>query len=115
MVTVMVLLEAIYITLIQKLNKSVKKIDRTTFELTYVINGKLYRMRVRPKRGPSPVMQISNEEQIDVTDQVLPYMGPSYDWHKNTFSPNCFGHQTLVFEFSDGSETTFEEKSTVSL
>jgi hypothetical protein len=115
MLALMVFSEAIYITLVQKLNKSVKKIDRHTFEITYVINGKLYKMRVKPKRGPSPVLQISNEEQSDVTDQVLPYMGPSYDWHGNTFSPDCFGHQTLVFEFADGSEITFEQKSTVSL
>jgi hypothetical protein len=113
--TMCLIAEALYISLIQRLNKSVKRIDNKTFEITYFVGGRLYKMRVTPKRGPSPVMQISNENQEDVTDQILPYMGPSYNWHNNTFSPACFGHQTLVFEFMDGTETAFEEKNVVDL
>jgi hypothetical protein len=111
-VTICMLVEALYVSLIQMLNKSVKRIDGNTFEVSYVVSGKLYRMIVKPKRGPSPVIQISNENQEDVTDQVLPFMGPTYNWHGNTtFSPNFFNYQSLIFEFADGSEKVFHQKA----
>ena len=101
-------MHTLYIAFLQYTNSSVRKLDRKTYELTYVINGKMYKMIVIPKRGPAPVLQISNNEEIDVTDQVLPYMGPRYDWHGTRLAPQFFGHQSLTFELGDGTEHTYE-------
>jgi len=39
--------------MIQYLTSNVNKIDKNIYEITYVINGKMYKMRVKTKRGPS--------------------------------------------------------------
>ena len=100
--------QAIYISFIQYMNNSVKHIDNKTTELTYVINGKMYKMIITRKRGPSPILQISNNLQNDVTDQILQYMGPQYDWHGNRFTPEFFGYSSLTFELGDGTEYTYK-------
>ena len=102
-----IVMYTLYIAFLQYANKTVRKIDKKNYELTYVINGKLYKMIVTPKFGPSPVLQISNDLENDVTEQVLPYMGPLYDWNGHKFSPQFFGYKSLTFEFSDGTERTY--------
>jgi hypothetical protein len=100
---------ALWISFLQYINTSVKKLDRNIYEMRYVVNGRLYKMVVIPKRGPTPVLQISNDEDIDVTSQILPYMGPQYDWHNNKLTPKFFNYKTLTFQLSDGTEYTVKE------
>ena len=109
--SIKLILEALYLSLIQYLNSSVKKLDRKTYEISYQIEGRTYKMIVIPKRGPPPVLQIINDHDIDITDYVLPYMGAQYDWHGTKLTPRFFGSQTLTFNFIDGSEKTFHEPS----
>lgn len=101
-------MQTLYIAFLQYMNTSVRKLDHKTYELTYVINGRLYKMLVVPKRGPIPVLQISNDLENDVTEYVLPYMGPQYDWHGSRLDPQFFGYNSLTFELSDGTEHTYE-------
>jgi hypothetical protein len=102
--------KASYISFIQYMNNSVRPIEGgKSHELKYVINGKMYKLIVTPTRGPAPIMQISNDNGEDVTDIVLPYMGPQYDWHYREFAPRFFGYKSLTFELADGSERTYED------
>lgn len=103
------IMHTLYIAFLQYMNNSVRKIDRKTYEVTYVINGRMYKMIVTPKLGPIPVLQISNDLENDVTDHVLPYMGPQYDWHGYKLTPKFFGYRSLTFELSDGSEHNYDE------
>jgi hypothetical protein len=66
------ILQALYIIFLQYINKSITRINLTTYEVTYVIDGKMYKMLVTPQRGPAPILLISNEEYEDVTTAVLP-------------------------------------------
>lgn len=103
--------KALYINFLQYMNSTVRMIDYKTYEITYIVSGKIYKMLVTPPRGPTPILQISDDTSNDVTDIVLPYLGPSFDWHGKVFSPDFFGHTSLTFELSDGSERTFEGKN----
>lgn len=114
-VSCQLIIKAIYLSLIQKMNNSVKKLDRNVYEVSYLINGKVYKMVVTPIRGPSPVLQISNDSYIDVTDIVIPYLGPRYDWHNITLSPKFFGYKSLTFELLDGSSKTFSDNDNVTI
>jgi hypothetical protein len=107
-ISLKLIFQAIYISFIQYMNTSVRHIDNKKSELTYVINGRIYKMIITHKRGPSPILQISNNFENDVTNQILPYMGPQYDWHGNTFTPEFFGYSSLTFEFGDGTEYTYQ-------
>lgn len=113
LISAKMVLSAIYISMLQYMNASVRKYDRKVYEISYTLNGRLYKMLVKPKRGPIPILQISDDEQNDVTDFILPYMGPQYDWHGNTYNPKFFGHKSLTFELSDGTEHTYGEDDNV--
>lgn len=113
-VSLKLIFQAIYISFIQYMNSSLRHIDNKTSELTYVINGRIYKMIIIRKRGPSPILQISNNFENDVTEQILPYMGPQYDWHGNTFTPEFFGYSSLTFELGNGTEYTYETNDSLS-
>ena len=103
----------IYVVLIQYMNNSVRRLDNKTYELTYVIKGRMYKMIVTPKRGPIPILLIINDLGEDVTNHVLPYMGPQYDWHGFRFNTQFFGCNSLTFYMGDGTEWTHENKNDI--
>ena len=109
-VSLKLVINACYVSFIQYINNSVKPVKgEKAYELTYVINGRLYKMIVSPTRGPSPIMKIINDLGEDVTAVVIPYMGPQYDWHYREFTPSFFDYKSLTFELADGTERTYEE------
>jgi hypothetical protein len=85
------------------MNNTVVKIGRNKFEVTYLISGKVYTMVVIPVRGPSPVLQVINDSEEDVTDKVLPYLGPRYDWHGSLLAfSSAFSSDKLAFNLDSG-------------
>ena len=107
------LCQALYISLLQWLNNYLVKQDKNSYLLTYTINGKVYKNLIKVKRGPSPVIQISTENMEDVTNLVLSYLGPSYNWHGNEYTPNLLGYKTLVFECANGDEKIYNDDDTL--
>jgi len=99
--------QAIYLSFIQYLSNTVRKIDKNMYEVEYLIGGKLYKMIVIPKKGPNPILQVRNEDDTDITDFIIPYYGPNYDWHNIQVFPQLFGCKEMTFELSDGSEKVF--------
>lgn len=93
----------------QLFNGNVKKLDSKTFEISYVIHGHLYKMIAVPKRGPNNYVLITNEDGVDVSDTIVPYMGPRYDFHRHPFTPRFFGYKSLVFHSVNGDESNFDE------
>lgn len=104
MVSLKLIFQAIWISFIQSTNKTVKKLNKNKYELTYLVEGKIYKLVVNVTRGPSPVLQIINDTNDDVTSQVMPYLGPNYNWHNTSFTPEFFGFESLTFELADGNE-----------
>jgi hypothetical protein len=72
-------------------------------------------MIVIPKKGPSPIIQVLNQDDIDITDYVMPYYGPNYDWHSINFIPQFFRCKEMVFEMDDGTEKIFGELDYINL
>lgn len=94
---------------VQWANTSVKHIDNKNISISYVINGQLYTMIVRPARGPPTVLLVTDEKGEDVSDIILPYMGPTRDWHKRSFTPDFWGKERLVFEMANGCAKEIEK------
>jgi hypothetical protein len=110
-----IICHSLYLSFLQYMNNSVKKIDRKTYEISYIINGKIYKMIVIPDRGPCPVLQVTDEKHNDITDIILPYLGPSNNWHTRKFCPNFFKRKSLTLELSNGEEKTFNEQDYILL
>lgn len=101
--------QMIYISILQYLNSTVRMIDNSTYEVTYVINSRMYKMIVKPVKGPRLILQVRDDSDCDITDVVLQYIGPKYDWHGTAVDPSFFNNSSfLTFELADGtSETLF--------
>ena len=103
------LLQSFYQNLVQYLDNSLKKIGKNKYELKYVINGKLYKKIIIPERGPLPIISITNENDDDITEHILPYIGPNNNFHNENFSPNFFGYKKLLFEMCNGNIKIFKD------
>lgn len=113
--TASIIFQASYITLIQKFRKNVRKLDQNKYEISYVIAGRLYKLIVCPKRGPLPMISVKNENGIDVTDNILQYLGPNYDWHKILITPEQLGYKSLTFEYPNETSIFFPEKTILNI
>lgn len=73
----------------------------------YRINGVEYKMMTKHRKGPCSILVITDQDGVDVTDIVLPYMGPLHNWHGHDFKPQDLGYKRLTFLTSDFVEETF--------
>jgi hypothetical protein len=104
-----------WMNFLQWANNTIDHIDNKTVIVSYVLNGKLYRMVVRPRKGPTNVLLITDEDDEDVSDTVLPFMGPNQDWHYKEFSPSFWNKKSLTFEMSTGLQKTFSENQKIEI
>jgi hypothetical protein len=109
------ILKALYINMCQYCNKTVVKIDKYTYEITYILCGHMYTIRIKPPRGPKYVMMVIDENGQDVSDMVMPYIGPESNFHGNTFNSISFNRDSLRFELFDGTSLKFENIEIIDL
>jgi len=112
-ISLKLIFQAIWLSFLQSTNKTVKKINKNKYELTYVVEGKVYKLIVNVTRGPSPVLQIIDNLNNDVSSEITPFLGPNYNWHNTQFTPDFFGYSSLTFELSDGTEYTVQSKNVI--
>ena len=52
-------------------------------------------------------LQISNENSEDITEIILPYLGPENNWHGANLTPNILGYKSLIFQLADSNERQY--------
>ena len=106
--SVYMILKFFYLQTLQYLTKTVVKIDKNNYEITYIITGKIYKMVVRPERGPLNYYKILNDKDENIIEEVSQYYGPHY---KNQFKlkPSFFKTSNIRFVLFDDSEKVFNE------
>lgn len=103
-----------YLNLIQYLTNSVVKVDKNIYEVNYIINGKFYKMIIKPERGPSSFEQILNDKDENVIEEVMSYYGPHYN-NQVKLKPSFFNTSKLRFICLDESEIVFNENEKIIL
>jgi hypothetical protein len=99
----------------QKYTGTLKRIDNTKmYELTYIINNKLYKQVINPQRGPKQIISILDQDKLDVTKIIMPYLGPRYDWHHSQLTPKFFGYEHLEFIMLNNDSYTFNTNTIIS-
>lgn len=96
-----------WLKFLQWLNNSVEYLNKKTAVITYTLNGRVYKMVARIKRGPTSILTVTTDNNEDVTDQILPYLGPNEDWHGSNFTPQFWNYNMLTFELASGESITF--------
>jgi len=99
----------LYAYIQQKLMHNVVWINKKEYEVHYFLSGNLFKIKLMAKRGPRPfhILKITNETGADITTEIIPYLGPYYDWHSIHYTPTQFGHQQLCFHINDGRNIHF--------
>ena len=106
---------ALCINISQKMNLSVLKLKDDTYEISYVLEGVDYKLLVTQIKGPALVEYVEDENQNDITDKIIPYLGPKNDWHNQVYNPSLLGHCKLTFYLSNGEEISFTDDETIEL
>jgi len=102
------ILHHIYICWFQLLNKSIVKITKNKYELTYMLNNNMYKILVTTSIGPQPkIIQALNEVDDDITETIIPYLGPAGNFHGLKYKPTDFNIKILTLNMSDARELTF--------
>lgn len=102
-----------WINFLQWANNTIEYVDNKHVCITYVLQGRMYKMVVKLRKGPSDILLVTDEDSNDVTDMVLPYLGPQGDWHGKEFKPEFWKKRMLNFELSSGEQETFLENEVV--
>lgn len=102
-----IIIKTFYVQLCQYLNASLQQVDKNTYEVRYVINGIQYTMVVKPKRGPKCIIEAVDENDEDMTDVLISYMGPAENFHGTHLSPFYFNKNSITLSMSSGDELKF--------
>ena len=94
-----------YMTLQQYiLDLTITEVDTNVFEIQLVLKGKIIKILLRVKRGPGSILQVSNGDSDDITDEVVPF----YNYDVVGVNSNYFETTKLSFIKSDGEELIFD-------
>lgn len=105
----------IYLIIYQKIMKNMVNIKKNEYDVHYVYHGQLYKIKCKNDLGPkrTQVLMIVNEKMEDVSSDIIPYMGPKYNFHKILYTPKDLNNKELSFYLSDGNILNFKEDSSI--
>tara|TARA_B100000401_G_scaffold436879_1_gene381223 strand:+ start:2137 stop:2634 length:498 start_codon:yes stop_codon:yes gene_type:complete len=99
--SIVIICKLIWLTLLQKVNNSVIKLDKNKYLVQFCIKGKWYKEIIHAKSGPSSIVQIIDEDENDVTDEVEPY----WNWlscSNSDIDIKYLQYNSLTFNMDDG-------------
>lgn len=114
-VSISMVIKMYWLNFLQWTNKSIEFLNKKDIVVSYILHGKLYKVLLKSKKGPEMVLLVTDENDEDVTDLVIPYIGPNNDWHHNTFNPSFWNKKILNFELCSGDKLSFKEDQTIIL
>ena len=83
------------------------------YTVSFYLNGETYKIPVVVPRfsfnKKQPPLMVLNKDEDDITQNILKYMGPNYDFYGMTLKPKHLNENSLNFMIEDGSEMTFLE------
>ena len=103
----------LYMSFIQYMTNNIKKINKNTYELTYVLNGKQFKILINEYKGPKMISYVIDDKGIDISDRFLELFGPSNDFHNSVFTPRSFGSTFLTIGLMNEEITRFEENEQI--
>lgn len=107
--------KTLYTRVWQYLNRSVKCVGKNKYEISYVVNGILYKIVVQSKRGPKTILQVINDKDEDITEVFQQYFGPNEDFHGQNYTPLFFNSENLHILRTTGEEVNFDTNRIIKL
>lgn len=85
----------------QRPNEDIE-IHHKHYILNYQHGFDKYKVLFPRRRGPCKFEKILDENGVDVTSEITPFMGPSHNFHGIPTTPCMLGHSELTFILNDG-------------
>lgn len=98
-----------------KNSESIQILSKNSLIVTYQINNKIFKMFIKPKKGPNKIVNIFDQDKNNITQQILPFFGPEQNWHMNNFKPSFWNKEKISFELSSGLIKNFESDQIINL
>ena len=111
--SIVIIIKDQYLKFLQYIDNRVVKINKNLYEISYIINDKHYKMLVNPEKGPKPYSKIFDENDIDITDEIQPYIGPCNDFHKFKITPNHLSKKKIIIHKYNGDRDIFEDEEII--
>jgi hypothetical protein len=102
------LLQALYADIIEVFDNRVEKKSNKIYELTYYIEGQMFKMPLKVKRGPSNILSATNEKDKCVLLNIKQYSTPDGKFNNECLTPKYLGCDEINIETMED-EYTFKE------
>lgn len=73
-----------------------------------------YKMIIPRRRGPCMIDSIKDSDGNDIKQDIVPYMGPSHNFHGTRVTPKMLGYDSITFIYLNGTEKTFQSTEPIS-
>ena len=114
-ISLQMIFKMLWINFLQWANNTVQIHHKGSTVLSYVLHGNLYKILIKHKKGPKPVLMVLDHDGEDVTQEVIPYMGTDGAWHGVTYQPSFWGKKMLIFEMASGEQKKFGEHEPITI
>lgn len=95
----------------QRLNNNVEQIGKNKYVVKFVIGGKRYSTVIKHNPGPSPVLQVVDNDDNDITYIVEPYI--LFNSHEIT--PGELGYENMSLMTNDGSDINIDKNDKIKI
>ena len=111
--TINIIVESWKLRLWQKLNRSIRKISKSIFEVNFEIEGKKYFFIIKKQNGPNSIVKIENSKKNNITNNILKYIGPNKDFYNflNLLTAEQIGinkNEELTVYYNNGNKKIFK-------
>ena len=96
-------------------NRSVRSLGNGTYEISYVVDGKLYMITTRKMRGPGPILLAMDQDSNCITDVLEQHLGPARNWHGQKYTPRMLGHRTIDIELANCTSLSFNHDDIIKI
>lgn len=93
----------------------VEKLNHKFLKIPFRYRDQSYFYLLRIPHGIIPVRAITNESGTDVTEEILPYLGPNLDCGHSGVTPADFGYKSLTISTVLDRIAAFEENDPISM
>lgn len=89
--------------------KRLEQFNKKYLKVPYEHHGKKYYYLFKSKNNSQPIKYIKDNNNNDITDTLLPYLGPHLDCHGACICPKDFGYSSIKIETMFDQTFLFEE------
>ena len=98
-----------WLMLSQWLNSNVVLIGKNRYMVIFAIGGKRYATIIKHEAGPSPVLQVVDNEDNDITNIIEPYVL----FKQENITPGDIGYDCITIMSQDGTDIEYNKNDII--